>query len=300
MNTDFSYHDNIVGLNDIDVWNWNWFHWETGITDRNRYLPGRTERIGALVGTGQLLVVDSRSSANSGLIILKTVQMLVPSKMDMAFTICAWRRHFHHVCLMSVCLSSWTNIPFNYCLSWCYMSHFLLSPLILFPSFSSSSTASCFFAHDSSAWIAPWCDYICTCVLLENVCLETRSKGFGEISRHSSLGHFAVVSRHRSSIFSRYLGTQAGQFSHLFNTCINNSKVARMKGSVRFLYLGPTSSLLQYYCFVLLLFSHLFPHFLTFSLSLASPHSSNGVLRGLLLFWQISCCSATRPVKWWL
>lgn len=75
---------------------------------RNRCLRGRTEspaELGSLVGLGwalgtaQLLVVDSRSIANSGLITLKTIEMPVPSKLDMAFTICAWWRHLHHICL---------------------------------------------------------------------------------------------------------------------------------------------------------------------------------------------------------
>lgn len=57
------------------------------------------------------------------------------------------------------------------------------------------------------------------------------------------------------------------QWSHLFSTSINNSKVARMKCSVRFLHVGPASSLLQNYSFILLPFSSLstLPHILCFT-----------------------------------
>lgn len=149
------------------------------LVETHVYLVGQVDRDPCWVpGSGQLLVIGSTE-----LITIKSVEMPVPSKLGLASTIGAWWRHLHQWLRLPVCLVR-TDVPFSYCISLCYVSYFFMFPLIPFP--PSSSVPLCpYDPHDSSVWIKTWRDFICTRVLLQDVCLETCSKEFWEISRCS-------------------------------------------------------------------------------------------------------------------
>lgn len=127
------------------------------LIDTHVYLVGQKTLLNRdpcrALGSWQLLVIGSwlsYNSANTELITIKSGEMPVPSKLGLASTICAWWRHLHQWLCLPVCLVR-TNVPFNYCISLCYVSYFFMFPLIPFPP-SSSVHMSTVSLNQNLAW----------------------------------------------------------------------------------------------------------------------------------------------------